>query len=520
MAMAKNLVNDSVWGVSKYNFSSSSSSILWVLILSLLYYIAGISIYLPFILNVIFSFIILLIISLYFKKLCISEYLLFFLLAAVIFITPFITVIFIGMEHGLHILLSVLFIFLSIEYIIDPERNQKNQKYLIMLSFLLVSVRYESVFLIFAAGILLILKGRFKTAFLIFISAALPVIIYGIISISEGWYFIPNSILLKGRKISSAGDIFKLVNFIPTLTKIYYYSDVLIMFSIAVCMIILQFNKVWRISLRCRYFLIIFVITVFLHAHFADFGWYYRYEAYLITIGLITLCLCGYEYFMNFFIYEKEKRNLLLKYLFLILIIVFFLMEYRYRSFDAITSLPNVSRNLYEQHYQVGTFLNKYYSGQAAAINDIGLPNYLADIKCLDLWGLGSIEPAKLKRENNYNAKTLNKWIFSKDVKIAAVYKSWFKYGQIISDGIPENWFWAGDWIIDDAIVINSNKVSFYAFSRNGRDRLITQLKEFESVMPGGIYVLGFNGDTDTTETLYYKIGYSSDAVNLSENYK
>ncbi len=47
----------------------------------------------------------------------------------------------------------------------------------------------------------------------------------------------------------------------------------------------------------------------------------------------------------------------------------------------------------------MGLFLNEYYNEDCIAANDIGAINYLADVKCIDLKGLGSkdIAPFKLK---------------------------------------------------------------------------------------------------------------------------
>ncbi len=43
-------------------------------------------------------------------------------------------------------------------------------------------------------------------------------------------------------------------------------------------------------------------------------------------------------------------------------------------------------------------FLKDFYAGNVVAANDMGAINYIADIRCLDLYGLASMEVADLKR--------------------------------------------------------------------------------------------------------------------------
>lgn len=55
MAISKNIAQHGVWGVTKYGFTSSSSSLLWTLLLSFIYFLVGVNEVTPFILNVIFA---------------------------------------------------------------------------------------------------------------------------------------------------------------------------------------------------------------------------------------------------------------------------------------------------------------------------------------------------------------------------------------------------------------------------------------------------------------------------------
>ena len=59
MAMAGNFSHYGVWGVTRYGFTSSSSSILWTLLLSLTYYLFGVSQIAPLLWNLLFAVLVL-----------------------------------------------------------------------------------------------------------------------------------------------------------------------------------------------------------------------------------------------------------------------------------------------------------------------------------------------------------------------------------------------------------------------------------------------------------------------------
>ena len=59
MAIAKNLAQSHVWGVTRYGFTPASSSIFWTLLLSLAFYLGGVNPLVPLLLNVTFAILVL-----------------------------------------------------------------------------------------------------------------------------------------------------------------------------------------------------------------------------------------------------------------------------------------------------------------------------------------------------------------------------------------------------------------------------------------------------------------------------
>jgi hypothetical protein len=161
---------------------------------------------------------------------------------------------------------------------------------------------------------------------------------------------------------------------------------------------------------------LLFLSTVisFAHMAFASVGWFFRYEAYIVLIlSVILIGLLNKYVFLQ--VSQMENKNnykltdKFYNYSAILFLTFLFLTPLGTRTGLAFKQYPIAVRNIYEQQYQMGIFLNKYYSGICVAANDIGAINYLADICTIDLYGLANMDVIKYRLGNSYTkTKSIN----------------------------------------------------------------------------------------------------------------
>ena len=135
----------------------------------------------------------------------------------------------------------------------------------------------------------------------------------------------------------------------------------------------------------------------------------------------------------------------------------------------------------------MGLFLKKYYNNATVAANDIGAINFLADINCVDLWGLATLEVLNLKAKHKYTTQKIYEVCKKNGVKLAIVYDKWYKnYG-----GLPSQWVKVGEWTIQHNVVCGGEKVSFYAVDSTETENLIKNLQEFSKLLPSDVIQSG-----------------------------
>ncbi len=220
--------------------------------------------------------------------------------------------------------------------------------------------------------------------------------------------------------------------------------------------------------------LLIFLGTALLQVQFARVGWFYRYDAYLIAIGVLAIGL-SWTKSESREIHIPSSRNLQ----FSAFLVILLLIPLGKRGVDSLRETPIAMKNIYEQQYQMGLFIQDYYSGQPVAINDVGAVNFLGSGNNLDLWGLASLEVARMKMQRTYSPASIRELAQNKGAKIAIVYPSWV--------AVPDEWIRIGTWTIPDNIVCGSPTVTFYALTQEEADNLRGYLHRFSSNLPADV---------------------------------
>lgn len=483
MAIAKNTVQHGVWGVTKYEFSNSTSSPLWTGLLAITYLVFGVNEISPIGLNLFFGTLALLILYIFVRKYVSNSAVQFAVLLTALFVTPLPSLTLTGMEHIPHIFLTIAFFYFFM-ILLSPTARQRDYVILVFLSGIIPVIRYEGLILVFVVCIIFSLQRRIGYAALLGAAALLPVTLYGFWSMSRGWYFIPNGVLLKGNiPGTSFSEIANFILGLDLLTKIQENVHVifLLLSSLLVFMIYLKKENQCKPKILA---LAAFIGTTLLHIQLADTGWFYRYEAYVVFSGIAILGTTIPEIYPKSLTFKGETAPFnLAGMLFLVLIA----SPFGIRAYNSLKITPDATNNIYEQQYQMGLFLAHFYQGQTIAANDIGAIDYLADIRLLDLWGLGSIQVAELRLQKHYNTDKI--YILAKDTaaSIALVYENWYEeFG-----GLPAQWLKVGSWKVSNNVVLGGDTVSFYAVNLSESQRLIQSLKAFQSEIPMGIKQFG-----------------------------
>lgn len=491
MATARQFLEHGVWGVTQYGFTSSSSSILWPILLVVLYALFGVNTLTPFVLNIVLASASLIVIYSIFRAYRVPAPLNLVLLVLITFIAPMPTLVFTGLEHLLHIFCTLLFIYFAPRALVSAINPQTpffsgDMKWLLVSSTLMCMSRYEGLFMLFVVCLLFALRLKLAHALVLGITSVAPLVLYGLISVVFGSNFLPNSILLKSALSNApltgaASDLLRTLGIRQVLDYDYFFM-LLAIALIALLGSYLLSKQLWT---QASLMLIIFIAGTFLHARFAQANIFFRYEAYLLAVGSVVIP-CSLMMMLDARPQALTPQNSRLRTILpATFALILLLPTFSLRGWGAFVVTPPTTSGIYQQQYQMASFLHEYYNDQSVAANDIGYITYNTDINLLDLWGLASTEIANAKLQGTYNPDLISKFAAQHNVKIAAAYPEWFEsYG-----GFPQTWRKVGTWTSSVQYTLAYKTVTFYAVDPNEEDRLRANLTAFSSQLPPTVQV-------------------------------
>ena len=448
MTVAKNLALDHVWGITTNSFQSASSSPLYTLLLAGMFKVFGVHIIFP-----------LLIIS--------------------------------GMEHTLQLLFSFLFIF-SFAAAVGPPRHQSPQApdhepsplpwRVYLYGALMVTTRYECLIILGLVGLLLLFRGQWRTAISLGIVSVLPIVAFGLFSLSKGSFFFPNSVVLKsalphnlhGLLHFAREDIWSRMFFSlpPALHDYNILAAQRLLLLLPLCYLV--FLPVMRARQDYRYILIVLMGAALAHIAFAFPANFPRYEDYLIGCSVMIVGVVVAQYGLAAIPGARWVAAALGVVLLFPLLI---------RSEKSFKNSKWYCVNIFEQQYQMAQFVHRYYDSTGIAFNDIGAISFYSVGPKLDLFGLASLDVARRRQANRFTAGWADSLGRQQHIKLAIVYDTWQ------DPLLLRRWNKIATWQNQHNVVLGSDSVSFYTLDAADTTVLRKSLEAYQPSLPGDVIV-------------------------------
>ena len=248
-----------------------------------------------------------------------------------------------------------------------------------------------------------------------------------------------------------------------------------------ICIILLFGSLLWRRGSRLPIVALCIVSSIVLHLQFALFGWFYRYEAYLVGVSLPVIggLYFGFRETVLPRFLDRTKVRYWIALLGCTVLLVWPLHQ---RAIMSLEQVVRASNHIYRQQYHSADFLRKMYPpGVRVACNDLGAVSYYADPDILDLWGLGTIEVTRAKRMGKYDANTIEHLLKQRRTEVVMILPNLF-VGILPKSLIP-----VAEWATKNNFWFKT--VAFYALSEEGAKDLEDRLRQYQGLLPDSVEV-------------------------------
>jgi hypothetical protein len=205
-------------------------------------------------------------------------------------------------------------------------------------------------------------------------------------------------------------------------------------------------------------------VMALLHVMYARWGWYDRYQAYIVVSGTLLLLRTLPE--LRF----RRPMHIGAALLAVLVLLPFTRLE---KDFQA----PDYAHQISREQGTLGRLLAADYDGKAVMVNDIGQVSWQHRGGLDDLWALGSYDILRAYRSGEMGKPFVARIAARDNVQVAAVY-------GVLHTYIPDEWVEVARWSTAGTGRPENSDVVFYARDAAGAAVLRTNLAQFASSLP------------------------------------
>jgi len=484
MALAKNLAEHGVWGATRFEFSSSSSSPLWTLLLAGAFKLFGVRDFLPLLMTTGAFAALIVVADRALHRFGTSALVRFIALAWIVIATPAAPIVFGGMEHPLQLLIDLALVTTAVRMLVSDSWSWRREgAAVLVLSAMASSVRYEGAVLVGVVALAFIARKQWRLAFAMLLAGAAPVVAYGLVSMANGAHFLPNSVLVKAATQTNAGLLLAnpplfAAEFKRKLTTAYPVYALVVASGLLVLVQRATRRRLWTVPVV---FALISLGVSVIHLVVGDVGWFFRYEDYMVMLLGVAIILQVNDVFVPRVVWRPVW---LATAVLVVAVVGATFVICIHRGDVGLRSTPWALKNIYDQQYQLAHFLKANPQYSSVAIGDLGAISYFNDdLRVLDLEGLAlNGVPTEALGKDNLHPPLIRQLVKRNGAQIAIVFPDYFDQ--------PAEWLEVARWTIERDVVTFGPTVAFYAIPPTDPVALKSALRTYQqSTLPADVSV-------------------------------
>jgi hypothetical protein len=383
----------------------------------------------------------------------------------------------VGMEHTLHALLVVALL-LMLQRALRRRLSGRELAAVAALALLAGAIRYETLFVAGGAALALVLAprsagvplgvlGRLRRrelwAFLL--PPVAVTVLLGLVNLHNGQYFLPNSVLAKSGLGAGVG----LARFVPSLAALpaTLQSDLQMA---GLFLAGAAYLAVRRLRGAQSGLWVAWTVATVLHVLFARFGWYDRYQGYLVIAGTLLALRSLPEVRLS-----RQRVGAAIALLVLLVALPVFKLKEE-------AAIPAAAHTIDLRNAELGGFLAAAYPGQTVMVNDIGEVSWQHSGGLVDLWALGSYDVLRAYRDGRMGKDFVAALAARDGVRVAAVFDS-------LQEFVPDGWVQVARWSTSGAPGVAGDDVVFWAPRGQAAATLHDAMRRFAPTLPRDVRV-------------------------------